>query len=327
MDHLNYSQQKELVEEILATDNNFLSLHNLELNIFKYTSLFAVFTFTFQIIILVIQNFYGLFYLSYGQFLLLVSGLIGITILLELYLGLTSAIRRSLHSKGIHLKRYCCERCDFNSFSSMFSSVHMVTNPAHSLEVQLILVKYSRMNFSLIGLESLVNPTQKRLREFNDPDLTIYSESDWRIRKEMSDGIRSLSGLVFSIFFPIAVISIFIGLDYFILKSLVLAIYVVTLIFGSFMIVNWVIAYALANGEEDSVHLLKVKLKSSDKPSKKQIRLKLFKVGREYWEHVKKGADIESIDTEMGPLYLIDKIVLNRFGELTEILPTRPVSN
>ena len=142
----------------------------------------------------------------------------------------------------------------------------------------------------------------------------------------MSDGIRSLRGPVLSIFLPIAVISIFIGLDYFILKSLVLAIYTTALIFGSAMIVNWIIAYALANGEEDSVHLLKVKLKSSDKFSNQQIRLKLFKVGRKYWEHVKKGTDVESINTEMGPLYLIDKVVLNKFGELIEIIPTGPVS-
>ena len=115
MEENEYIAKKEIVEELLFKDRYFFSQHSLEFNIFKYTSLFAAFIFTFQFIIIMIQNSYGLLYLTYGQFLLLLSGLAGVTVLIELYFGLTLAIRKSIHNKkGVYLRQYNCRSVNAN---------------------------------------------------------------------------------------------------------------------------------------------------------------------------------------------------------------------
>ena len=321
MTDLTPSQQKEIVEEILINDKDFLSLHRIELNLFKYTSLFAVFAFTFEFMFQFIQNFYGLSYFTFGQLLLSSFGLIGILVLIALYVGLTMAIRRSLHGKGAPLKHYYCESCNYNSFSSFSSTLHIVANPEHTLNGHLIMVKYSRMKFTKSLLISLLKLVKRRLKESYDPELVIFSESDRRIKHEISKNHKYLIKfimwtmiLALSVIFPVII-------DYSILKSLVLAIQLTILTFGCVFIASLIIAFALVEGNTNFVYILKIKSRDVNKTKSEQIRLQLIKVGRKYWEHVKKGADLEQIDAEMGPLYIIGKVVLNKYGELIEVSP------
>ena len=64
MGETEYITKKEIIEELLYKDRNFFSSNNPEFNIFKYTSFFAVLTFTFQFIIVIINSFRGFGYPS-----------------------------------------------------------------------------------------------------------------------------------------------------------------------------------------------------------------------------------------------------------------------
>ena len=320
MDQLTYSQQKELVEEVLCIDNDFLFIHRSELNIFKYTSLFTAFVFTFQIVILIIQNFTEFAFFSYSQILLLAYAFVSIEIILILYKGFTSAVRNSLNSKGLHLRYFHCTKCDFISFSNTASTLHLVVNPTHLLGYELLLVKHSEIEPSSIRFSVIYNKERKRVEVLNDPDFSVHSESERRIEMEISNWSDSLKNL--SVY--VAIGSVILGVIIFnFFLPLTLAIVLVILIVGSVMFASWILASSSENGTRDKVLLLKVMLEYNEKSRHQQIIFNTFTVGIMYWEHVKKGEEFESIDTELGPLYLIDKAVLNKFGELIEAIPMK----
>ena len=322
MDEREYFRIKEIVEELLYKDRYFFSQHSLEFNIFRYTSLFAVLTFTFQFLIIVIQNFYGLVYLTYSQLLLLFSSLAGMVVLIELYFGLTQAIRKSVHDKkGVYLRQYICGNCGFTSYSEFYSNLHIVSYPDHTLKGNQILIKLERLNLFPRFLRFLFNNRRRKLKKLNDPELTILSESDRRLKNEITEGQDPIKFGVIGVILLILLAVAYLSYEYLLLKSIILTIFTLVIIFGPIFLVSTYTGIALANEDIDSIYLFKMVLTNQKERETLKIRFKYFKVGTLYWKHVKKGPGMEQIETQDGPLYIINKIVLNKFGELIEVIP------
>ncbi len=322
MEEIEYITKKEIVEELLSKDMDFFSRHSLEFDIFKYTSLFAVFTFTFQFIIILIQNFYGLPYLTYSQFLLLFSSLVGMMVLIELYFGLTLAIRKSIHNKkAVYLRQYNCRSCAFTSYSEFSSNLHIVSHPDHTMTGNQILIKFERLNLFPRFLRFLDNNRHRKLKELYDPDFTILSGSDWRIKNEITEGHNENKFRLIGAVSLILISLIFFVYEYSLLKSLILVVLAFVTVFGSIFLATSYISIAIANEDIDSVYLFKMDLIEQREKGNPKIRFKYFKVGSVYWKHVKKKPGIDRIETQDGTLYIIDKIVLNKFGELIEVNP------
>lgn len=269
-----------------------------------------------------IQNFYGMLYLTYSQFLLLFSSLIGMIVLIELYFGLTLAIRKSIHNrKGVYIRQYICRNCDFTSFSDFYSNLHIISHIDHTLKGNQILIKFERLNFFPSFLRFLVNRGNRRLNELYDPDFTILSKSERRIKNEITEGVKEKKVSLVAMILLIIIALAFFVYEYSLSKSLILVILTFAIVFGSMFIVSSYTGAALVNEDIDSVYLFKMNLKGQKENGNSKIRFKYFKVGPLYWKQVKKKPGMEHIETQDGPLYIIDKIVLNKFGELIEVNP------
>ena len=65
MEDPDYVLKKEIVEQLQLSNKNFFTGSTLEFKIFKYTSFIAVYTFTIQIVLVLIQYFNGNGFLNY----------------------------------------------------------------------------------------------------------------------------------------------------------------------------------------------------------------------------------------------------------------------
>ncbi len=321
MGEIDYRTKREIIEELLYKDRYFFSEHDSEFDIFKYTALFAVLTFTFQFVIVIMDNLYGLSYLTFSQLLLSMSSLVFMVALIQLYFGLTRAIKKSTHrKKGVYLRLNSCRNCDFTSYSEFNSNLHIVSYPDHTLTSKQIFVAFERYNKPPFLRFSVIS-RQSKLKELYDPDLTILSGSDRRIESEITDGHGWINANV-----KVAIAMILFGLVvlaaltflYFLFKSTLLTISMLLIIVFCLLISTYV-ETELVKGDITSVYLCKMNLIDREEKRNPKITFKFYTVGSSYWEHVKKETVMDPIEVHDGSLYIIDKIVLNKFGELTEV--------
>ena len=323
MEDMKYHYERELVEEILLGDKDFFSDHSLEFNIFKYTAIFAVYTFTIQIVLLLIQNVYGLNYFSYGQAFILFFGIAGVVALLELYRGLTRTIKRSTVKKKIYAKYFRCEKCDFFTFSQFNSTLHILSKPYHSIDAHLIMVRGNKPNspvFKLERLKKIFSHSDKVDFRGLESGGVIVTSSNHRIQDELKEKptvskTRLAEIMLFVLFF--------LGYVFYIhslhISLTIVAVFLIV-IFLLFFSENFITVIEDVKEDDDTtVHLLFLQISGLDTSKIPNVSFNLFSCGRLYWDHVKKENIKESIETPKGPLFLIETMVLNRFEELIEV--------
>jgi len=319
---IDYRTKREIIDELLYKDRNLFSEHDLEFDIFKYTALFAVLTFTFQIIISMIKNFYGLSYLTYSQFLIFIFSLLFITTLVELLVSLIYIIKRkSFHDKkSVYLRSYDCRTCNFTSCSEFYSNLHISSHPDHTLRYNQVLLEFKRFNRPWF-LRLLVVNRQKKLKELCDPDFTILSESNRRIKDEITETHEwNKAHLIMKIILIFIVIFSIFSLYYLnVMYRSPLIMFASIITFSFSFVVDFYIFLTLI--DVDYVYICKIYQIDRKEKGNPNVRLKFIKVSSLYWKYVKNKPEKEPIETLDGPLHIVDKIVLNKFGEPIEVIP------
>lgn len=113
MEDQDYALKKEFVEQLLLLSNkNFFTGSTLEFKIFRYTSFIAVYTFTIQLLLLLIQYFNGDSFLNYIQTVSFYFGYLGLFFLLILYFKVNKIRGLSTLSKREYLRSHSCETCN-----------------------------------------------------------------------------------------------------------------------------------------------------------------------------------------------------------------------
>jgi len=317
-----YMTKKEITEELLYKDKNFFSGSNLEFKIFKYTSLFAIITFIFQSIIVLVKSFhmfYVLNYLTYSQYIVSEFGIMFIIGLVELYYGLTYVIRKSSHNeKGVYLRLYKCRSCDFTSYSGFYSNLHIVSHPDHTLKYDQVLIKYQKYDFRPWFLKRpIIISRRKRLEKSYDPEFTVTSGSDRRISKELKSSKQNNGNFIGFILW-IFITSAFICLLYSSPKSLIAYLIIIIVIF---LFITSYITIENVSGDGDIIYVLMIDLVYQGEKGNPNIKFECYKIGTSYWDYVKKEGIMEPIEVQDGELYIVDKIVVNRFWEIIGIIP------
>jgi hypothetical protein len=311
--------KREIIEEILTRDKNFFAANNLEFNIFKYTSLFAVFTFTLQVAILVIQNLYGVAYFTIPQVLFAFLSIAGFIFLIQLYLGLTSVIRKSTNKKGSFIKYYKCEKCDYDSFSSTDSTIHIISHTDHSFIGKLVLVKSFSQKLYSTSLNKILHSLGVHKEDAQDSVFITSTESDVRIKDKMERTNFFTKKTILSLLIIILIVISYTSYLYFQFKSLTLVIIVPIMFFGLTQYGVQLITRETSKDENHKIYLLLIEIKGLNKLESLKVRFELFSVGRLYWEYVKKNGIEGPIDTLNGPLYIVNKLITNKFAELIEV--------
>ncbi len=317
-----YITKKEIIKEILYKDRNFFASSNPEFSIFKYTSLFAVLAFTFQSIIVMINIFSGFGYLTYIQSLEVELLSIFILSLVELYTGLTHAIRKSYYNrKGVYIKLHKCRSCDFTSYSEFYSNLHIVSHPNHTLTDNQILIKYDKNSLIPWFFGLLAISKRKRLKKNYDRDFIILSESHQRFRTEIKGNKKYLVSII-SLILSITIIPVYLYFIYSVFMSLEAVITsLITFFIGLIVLVY--IFIAIMNEYAENVYVLMLKLEYQEEQENPYIKLKYVKLPSGYWEWVKKKSEMESIEVQDGELYIVDKIVLNKLWEIIRVIPEK----
>ncbi|AGO61372.1 MULTISPECIES: hypothetical protein [Ferroplasma] len=313
-----YITKKEIIEELLYKDRNFFSSNNPEFNIFKYTAFFAVLTFTFQFIIVIINSFRGFGYLAYSHSLVFELSIIFIIALIELYYGLTHAMRKSYHNgKGVYLRLYKCMSCDFTSYSEFYSNLHIVSHPDHTLKDNQILIKYENFNYRPWFLRISVISRRNRIDKNSDREFAVQGESDLRNSEEIKGSKWDLVRLI-GVILLISIIPVYLYWVYSLYRSPEIVI-VSLIIFGTGLMIRSYIQIALMNEDIKNVYLFKVELVDQEEKGNPYIIFKYVKMAPSYWEWVEKKSEMEPIEVQDGELYIVDKIVLNKFAEIIEV--------
>ncbi|AGO61415.1 hypothetical protein [Ferroplasma acidarmanus] len=322
MDENEYITKKEIIKELLYKDRNFFSSINPEFSIFKYTSFFAVVTFTFQFIIVMINSFTGFGYLTYFQSPASGLSVIFIFSLIGLYIGLTRAIRKSYHNrKGVYLRLYKCRNCDFTSFSEFYSNLHIVSHPNHILNDNQILIKYDKNSFIPWFFGLLAISKRKKLKKNYDRDFIILTDSSQRIRYEIKGNKWYWASLIVLILF-IAITPVYLYYTYYIYRSLELLIIQLIVFFTAFIICAYV-TIALKTEDVNNVYIFMLKLEYQEEQWNPYTKLKYVKLPYGYWAWVEKKSEMEPIEVQDGKLYIVNKIVLNKFKEVIGVIPEK----
>lgn len=316
-----YITKKEIIEELVYKDRNFFSSSNSEFNIFKYTSFFAVLTFTFQSIVVMTKSFNGLSYMTYRQFLVIDLSIIFIIGLIELYYGLTCAIRKSYHNgKGVYLRLYKCRSCDFTTYSEFYSNPHIVAHPDHILKDKQILIKYNKYNCRPWFLRISVISRRNTIDKNSDSEFAVPSDSTWRITNEIKGSKQNKARLI-GVILQIPIISAWVYGAYYLYSlfrspEIVMA-YLITI--GIFLLIDIYIMLAVTKEDMDNVYVLKLDLIDHGEKRNPYIKFEYVKMAPSYWECVEKKSKMEPIEVQDGELYIVDKIVLNKFAEIIEV--------
>ena len=317
-----YITKKEIIEEMLYKDRNFFSSSNPEFNIFKYTAFFAVVTFTFQFIIVMVNSFSDFDYPTYFQSPAYGLSITFILTLILLYIGFTHAIRKSYRNrKGVYLKLYKCRSCDFSSFSEFYSNLHIVSHPNHALTDNHILIKYDKNSIIpwFFGLLSISK--RKRLKKNYDQDFIILSESHQRIRTEIKGNKKYLVSIIVVIL-SIAIIPFYLYHIYSVFRSPEILVAQLILFFTSFIICAY-ITIALKTEDVNNVYIFMLKLEYQEEQENPYIKLKYVKLPSGYWGWVEKKSEMKPIEVQDGELYIVDKIVLNKLWEIIRVIPEK----
>ena len=314
-----YQIKKEIVEELLARDKNFFTGLTLEFNVFKYTAIFAAYTFIIEVILTLAQNFHSLSKFPYDLFFISLFGTVGIVALIELYKGLIGVIRAVSMKKYGYIWYFSCQKCDFFTFSQFMSIAHTLQIPDHTMTSQQIIVKGNEQKSSIykFGLLKNIMPRSAKI-DLNDIDQSsiVASNSVRRIKDELQDKYDIARNILFWIgpFLIVPVLSF--ALYYIIHFPLIIGV-LFTSIISLFLYWNSVIITMEEVREEGnhSVFLLFLKIDGIEGAVRPVVSFDLFSSGKEYWEHLEKGHLTDPIDTIRGPLYLIDSLLLNKYNE------------
>ncbi|BAB59870.1 TVG0735005 [Thermoplasma volcanium GSS1] len=315
-----YITKKEIIEELLYKDRNFFLNNNPEFNIFKYTAFFAVVTFTFQPIIVMVNIFSAFSYLIYIQLLEFQLSFYFIIALIMLYIGLTRAIRTSYYNrKGVYLRLYKCRICDFTSFSEFYSNLHIVSHPDHTLKYNQILIKYAKEPKKTWFTRLSTISKRKRLEKNYDRDFIILSKTDQRNENEIKGGkwlqVRSV-GIILSII----ILQAYIYYSYSLFRSPEIIIGTL-IIFGIFYIICFYIFIQLNTQDVENAHIFKLELEYKQEQENPYIVFHHAKIDLSYWKSINKKLKLKPIEVQDGELFIVDKIVINNCGEIIDAIP------
>jgi hypothetical protein len=321
MEDQDYALKKEFVGQLLLSNKDFFTGSTLEFKIFRYTSFIAVYTFTIQLLLLLIQYFNGDGFLDYIQTVSFFFGSLGLFFLLILYFKVNKIIGLSTSSKREYLKSYSCETCNFHSFSNGNSTFHAISNPDHLVKEHIILLRSKFQNLSnspwaVFKKRSIkMKETQKGgVEDYGE----IITDSEQRvfIRKEPVN-IKP----------PVYFILIFTGLfifDYVLFGAnhTILWLWFITTVVTlslSYIIIRLMVGEELVEEDDIFVYMMIMRLAKQSPDKAPEVDYKLYTCGIEYWNNIKKGKLGEPIKTPKGLLYLLDNMVWNKFGELIEV--------
>ena len=317
MEDQDYDLKKEIVEQLQLSNKNFFTGSNLEFKIFQYTSFFAVYTFTIQIVFVFIQYFNGNGFLNFFQTISLNLGILGLVVVLILYFELNKLIRRSSSSKKEYLRNYFCETCNFYSFSNANSTFHAISNPNHLIKERTFLFPSNVQNLSnhtwdIFGILSM------HLRKSKDNNVEdfgeIFTGSEQRVRIEKES--VSIRLLIFAILMFAGILL----LHYIVIHiSSLILLSIIPLIFSSIaalIITGFIAVQEAAEDDDIFVYLMVMKLTVQGRAKEPKVKFKLYTCGRVYWNNINKRKLADPIDTPKGQLYLIENVIWNKFGEL-----------
>ena len=240
--------------------------------------------------------------------------------LIGLYIGLTHAIRKSYHNrKGVYLRLYKCRSCDFTSYSELYSNLHIVSHPNHTLNDNQILIKYDKNSFRPWFFRLSVISRRKRLEKNYDRGFIIPTGSNQRIRNEIKGNKKYWVRLI-GVILSITIIPVSLYYIYSIFMSPENVITHLIPFFTGLIIWSYIII-ALKNEDVKNVYVFKLELEYQRKQDNPYIIFKYVKMAPSYWECVDNKREMEPIEVQDGELYIVDKIVLNKFAEIIGVIP------
>ena len=321
MEDQDYALKKEFVEQLLLSNKNFFTGITLEFKIFRYTSFIAVYTFTIQIMLLLIQYFNGDGFLDYIQIVSFFFGSLGLVFLLILYFGVNKIISLSTSSKKEYLRSYSCETCNFHSFSNGNSTFHAISNPNHLVKEHIILQhsKFQNLSNSTWAVFKKRSIKMKETKKSGAEDYgEIITDSAQRvfIRKEPVNIKPFISFILMLIGFYILDYVLFRANHTVLLLWFIMTVVSVTL---SYIIIRFTVGEELVEKDDIFVYMMIMRLTKQSPDKTPEVDYKLYTCGIEYWNNIKKGRLGDPINTPRGPLYLLENMVWNKFGELIEV--------
>ena len=324
MENLPHSLQSGLVDEILLKDKNFFTSRNFEFNIFRYTSIFAVFAFSIQIIVGIFGYINVTGYFTFVQFASYFISLIGLMMLLILYSGLTFVIRRTISKSTTYLKSYACEKSDYFSFSSFNSLLHSLSNIDHSIKERTVLLKQCR-SIVPMQLKSFVDWFPDILKKEERSNKDEFGEkinySGEKINGKHDKEYLPIRREIFVYLVITAIISIMAFILRYSLIGLLMLLAMFTIIFVVLSLsLNLVAKEFWKEMSDVRVYFLLIKMEEGAKQKSSLLKFKIFPCNRRYFEeNLTIGYLDEKIETLKGPIYIVDTVVWNKYWQLAEI--------
>lgn len=314
-----YQIKKEIVEELLAKDKNFFTGLTLEFNVFKYTAIFATYTFIIEVILTFVQNFYSLSNFPYLLLFLTLFGIVGIVGLTELYHSFTGLIRAVSMKKYAYIWYFSCQKCHFFTFSQFKSIIHTLQKSDHSVSSRQIIVKGNEQrssNHKFWLLKNIMPSSSKIYPKDIEQSYIVTSNSVRRIKDELNSKYHVVMNILFWIspfmIVPILSLSLYYTLHLpLIISVLLLSAISLTLYWKDYIVVK----EEVKQEGNHSVFLLFLKIDMIESSVIPTVSFDLFSSGKGYWDHLEKGNLGNPIDTIKGPLYLIDSLLLNKYME------------
>lgn len=322
MEVQDYALKKEIIEQLQLSNKNFFTGSNLEFKIFQYTLFFAVYTFTIQIVFVIVQYFNGNGFLNFFQTISLNLGILGLVVVLILYFELNKLISRSSSSKNEYLRNYFCETCNFYSFSNVNSTFHAISNPNHLIKERTFLFRSTVKNLSnhTWDIFEILSMHLRKSKDNNVEDFgEIFTGSEERVRIEKeSVGVRLL---IFAILMPAGILLLYYIVSHISSLNLLSITPIVFSSFAALIIARFIAVQEAAEDDDIFVYLMVMRLTCRGIAKEPKMKFKLYMCGRVYWNNINKGKLGDPIDTPKGPLYLIENVIWNKFGELIGVNP------
>jgi hypothetical protein len=87
----------------------------------------------------------------------------------------------------------------------------------------------------------------------------------------------------------------------------------------SYIIIRFTVGEELVEKDDIFVYMMIMRLTKQSPDETPEVDYKLYTCGIEYWNNITKGRLGDPINTPKGPLYLLENMVWNKFGELIEV--------
>ncbi|QRF74884.1 hypothetical protein Thermo_00376 [Thermoplasmatales archaeon] len=205
-----------------------------------------------------------------------------------------------------------------NDMRKSSSNLHIVSHPEHTLRGKQILLSFYGSKKSQSSRLSAIN-RKKKLKELYYPVSDILSGSGREIKHEMIEDRRLMKLAIIALTLTFFGVSVYLYYIYTLYRSPLIILEDI-IDFIVFSIISLYIFITRSNENIYKVYICRINLKDL-KDEGNPIEIKYTLVDLSYWKHVKKRPGMEPIQMQHGILYIVDKVVLNKFGEPIEVIP------